>query len=290
MRILLPIGIVAFWLVMMGLLIQREFGVEKFEPLSRTPGATPRPAPAFDSWMAVYATPTSEEPIGYVHSASRPESRDGEPGNRLSLEFKLGEPVPGISISDAPSRQSVASRTNLSLEGSAWTSATRGLRDFAFDVQSYGETMQLVGAIGDGLAKVDVDLGREKIPLEFPVGNDLLLAGSLGATTLNLPALEVGSEVRVDTFDPTTFTRGTARIRAVDTERIDVAGEEILTKVITTTLGGVTTTFWVTPREEIVRIETPMGITLRKMTEADARAAFPDADTSFSPADAPEAP
>ncbi|MEX2016772.1 MAG: hypothetical protein WD873_09010, partial [Candidatus Hydrogenedentales bacterium] len=159
-----------------------------------------------------------------------------------------------------------------------------------FDVQSHGQRMDVVGALDDGVAKINVDLGDETLPLEYAVGNDLLLSGSLGATTLNLPALEVGSEVRIDTFDPTTFTRGTARIRCVDTERIEVGGEMMLTKVITTTLGGVTTTYWVTPREEIVRIETPLGLTLRKLSEAEALAAFPGADTSPVPTDAPEAP
>ena len=293
MRLLLPIGIVAFWLVMMGLLIQREFGVERFQPPAADPGATPEPAPPFDSWMAVYATPDSEVPIGYVHSASTPESREGEVGNRLSVAFKLGKAVPGLDVAGLQpvgQRTAPGGVTDLSLVGTAWASATRGLQDFQFDVASYGEQMNVSGALANGVADITVDLGKEQIPIKFPVGKDLVLGGSLGATTLNLPALEVGSEVRVDTFDPTTFTRGTARVRCEDTEMLEVGGERVLTKVITTTLGGVTSTFWVTPREEIVRIQTPVGLTLRKLSEAEVRAAFPDADTTFAPADAPEAP
>ena len=106
------------------------------------------------------------------------------------------------------------------------------------------------------------------------VGDDVLIAamlsGAMGTTTLNVPALNKGEEVFLDTFDPMTFSIGKTRIKCVGEETLEVAGEQIHTKILTTTINGMTSKVWVADDEEIVQAETPFGFSLRKVRPQDA--------------------
>lgn len=241
---------------MMALLFQREVFIQRAEP-----GTSANES--FDTWMGVF-TPSSdgsETQIGYVHSTSRRNDRNGVIGSEYSLEFELTTMLLSVP-------------TELFLEGTAWVPDVTGLSNFTFSLSSSGShAMSVTGIVNDGILALEIETGGDTFPMELPVGRDLLLSGNLGTSTLNLPALEVGDEVIMDAFDPVTFSSGVARVKCVGTEVLDDGGNPVFTKILTTTLGGITTKTWVASNEEVIRVETPFGLILRKIPPENAELA-----------------
>ncbi|MDK1021537.1 MAG: transglutaminase-like domain-containing protein [Candidatus Hydrogenedentes bacterium] len=253
---LIGVCIVLFWALMTALLLQRELLVPRAQPHA------PSARKAQDTWMGIYTASSggSESRIGYLHLTSNPATRDGERGVSYGLAFKLA-----TTILSFPSE--------IVLDGSAWVTDAAGLSEFEFSVESFGKhAIQVGGVVEDGRLTVEIDTAGERFPISFPVGPDLLVQGSLGATSLNLPALEIGDEVLIDAFDPITMTKGTARIECIGTEVLIYDGEEVLTKILTITLSGMTTKTWVTLDEEVMRVETPVGFALRRISQEEALA------------------
>ena len=250
---LIFIAIVVFWLVMMGFLVNREVLVRRAAP-------TTRAAAPFDTWMGVYTRDEwgEEESIGYAHTVSQRETRDGIDGSYYTMTFNLAANM-------------LSMPTEIQMDGSVWIVDGEGLREFDFSV-STGDThaMSATGVVGDGVLSVIVNTAGSEFPIEIPLRSDLFVSGKMGTTSFNFPALEIGEEVLIDTFDPLTFSSGTARIRFVGVETLTVSGEQVATRKLTTTLGGITSTSWVTEDEEVVRVETPFGLILKKITEAEA--------------------
>ena len=82
--------------------------------------------------------------------------------------------------------------------------------------------------------------------------------------------MRVGEETQVDTFDPMTFSAGTAQVRCIGEERVTVAGQQVAARVVTTDLNGLTSKAWVDVNGEILKAETPFGFSMRKITQEEA--------------------
>lgn len=242
----------AFWLVMMTLLLEREVFV-------RYAGQGTGAQASFDTWMGIYPSAESREKnrIGFVHTRSIRATRDGVSGSTLSMTAKLSTVMLSIP-------------TEIVVTGTAWNPDEAGLAEFDIKIRSFDHTMRVSGALEAGKLKLEIQTAGERYPIEIPVGRDLFLSGSMGATSVNLPDLKVGEEVMIDTFDPLTLAAGKARIACLGKQIIDIAGEKVDTKIITATLSGITTKFWVTSSGETVRIETPYGLTFKKITREQA--------------------
>ncbi len=240
---------------MTGLLLWREY---RAHPTAKPAGA---PSPPSDTWMGIYTkSADGERQIGFVHTESNPGVRgDGIKGTNLGLTVKLATTMLSIP-------------TEVTIAGSAWNPDDGGLSEFDFSIGSFDHTMRVKGTVSDEKLLIDVQTAGESFPAEFPVGKDLFLSGSMGTAALNLPYLEVGDEILVDTFDPLTLSKGIARIECVGTERLTIGGAAVSTRVLTSTLSGITTKVWVTGHDEVVRIETPFGFVLRKVSQAEALA------------------
>lgn len=238
---------------MTGLLLKREVFVQHAEP--------GRASREFDTWMGIYPAATGDNRIGFVHSVSTPTTRGGIGGAQLELTVKLA-----TTMLNAP--------TEIAITGTAWIPDDTGLADFSLKIRSFGHVMRVSGHVGDEALKLEIETAGERFPIEFPVGRDLLLSGGMGTTTMNLPVLEVGEKVLIDAFDPLTLSTGKAHIECVGLATVQAAGRPVDTKIMTATLSGITSKFWVTPEEEIVRIETPYGFTLRKITREEALGAL----------------
>jgi hypothetical protein len=252
-RKLIGPAIVLFWLIMIGLLFQREGLVPYLKPAGRSVSARPlRPS---DTWMGIYLADGSR--IGFVNTNTTPDIREGQVGAALSVTAKLR-----LSLFSQPAE--------IFLSGSAWVPQERGVSAFDFQVRSAEHKMRIAATLADGQLDGTIYTGGEVIPLRFSVSKDLLVSGAMGTTTLNVPALEVNEEILIDTFDPMTFSVGKARVKCVGEETIEAAGESVKTKVVTTTLGGVTSKAWIAENDEIVRAETPFGFSLRKLTPQEA--------------------
>ena len=253
-----------FWVVMTALLLQREVFVPRAQPEALS-AREPQ-----DTWMGIYTASADggESRVGYVHLTSNPGTRGDQDGVTYGLAFKLA-----TTIFSFPSE--------ILLEGNAWVTDAAGLSEFEFSVESFGKhAMQATGVVDDGKLRVEIETAGERFPITFPVGPDVLLQGNFGAASLNLPALEIGDEVLIDAFDPITMSKGTARVKCIGTEVLIYDGKEVLTKILTTSLAGMTTKTWVTFDEEIMRVETPVGFVLRRITQDEALAELEEGEVN----------
>ena len=242
---------------MMGLLVQRAGPWHRVVPrIADRPVQRPQ---EYDTWMGIYAASESgeERKLGFLHTESHRATRNGEEGTVMGLTVNLA-----TRMMDMP--------TQIAITGTAWSTLEDGLSDFNFRVQSFDHELRIGGKVDNGRLRLEIETAHETFPIDLPVGRGLLLSGSFGIATLNLPVLEVGEEVLVDVFDPLTLASGKARIACVGTEMIELNGEPTLVKVLTSTASGLTSKVWVTVDEEIVRVETPFGFVLRKERESEA--------------------
>ena len=206
-------------------------------------------------WLGLFFG--EEQQVGYVHLRTNPEERAEEKGYSLNALARVEFPLFGQD-------------TRLQMSGKAWMSGLTGLREFDFHINAADHEMRIEGDVQDGVVEAVLHTAGERIPFRLPVGRELLLSGSLGLNAISLPSLQPGQIAFVDAFDPTTMAVGRAKIEALRYETLEVAGVEIETVVVATTISGITTRAWISREEEIVRAETPFGLTIRKIEPQEA--------------------
>ena len=247
---LIPVLIILFWLVMMGILIYREAIIPRmYHGLASRRIDMPQSLS-----LGLYFG--EDQQVGYINLHTTPEERAEEKGYALNASGRVEFPLFG-------------QETRLQVTGTAWMSAVNGLREFDFQLNAGEHDMRIVGTVQEGMVDAALHTAGEKIPFKLPVGRELLLSGSLGLNAASLPRLLPGEVAFVDAFDPTTMSVGRAKIEALRYETLEVAGEPMETIVVATTISGITTRAWISQEEEIIRAETPFGLILKRMETQD---------------------
>ena len=275
---LIALAVISFWLVMMALLVRREV----IEPLLGGGHVLAYVDRETDTWMALYmgkgAAPKTGEGlalasaaqdevcVGVINTQTRPEVRNGEYGQFMRFWVNLN-----LTLLSFP--------MEVNMSGSAWASREGGLEEFDIAVRSAGHKMRISAAIEEGMLNGEIQTAGETLPLKVPVGDNLLFSGNMGTAALNVPGLEPGDEVYVDTFDPMTLSVTKAKIACVGEETIEYGGEPVKAKVVVTSFGGVASKAWVSYEDEVLRAETPFGFTLRRITRREALNAIKPGDT-----------
>ena len=208
-----------------------------------------------DIWLAVYTS--GGERIGYFNTQSHPQIRDRENGAAIRLDAFIKIPVLGMT-------------SELRLSGDGWVAKAHGLRSFNLSVRSGEQEFELSGKITEGTLHADLTTAGEKLPFSLPIGDNPLLTDGLGMTAANMPLLDVGSTVYVDAFDPLGMSASKAKLECTGTETLEIEGETYETYVIKMSMSGITSTSWVTADEEVVKVETPFGLELRKTSPQEA--------------------
>jgi hypothetical protein len=255
-RKLIPIGIIAFWLIMMGLLFKNEYDRRQVTPISHVGTVVP-----MDTWMGIFTKGSdgAESQLGYLRTQSIPQQVDGDVGVEYHLTLKLATQI-------------LSFPTEIFLDGTTWISQKNGLQRLAFTVDSFGEhVMKASGQSADGQFKLDIETAGETFPMTVPLRENMMVSGGLGTTSLHIPSLEIGDQVIVPTFDPLTFSYSQyAMIRCVGSDTFNFDGQEIPVKVLETDVNGITSTSWVTFDNEVVYVDTPFGFHLRKVLPHEA--------------------
>ncbi|MCP3956548.1 MAG: transglutaminase domain-containing protein [bacterium] len=243
--------IVGFWLLMMGLLLRGELGVRR----SGAVGAERLSEPT-DSWLGVYLA--EGQRVGHVHLRQIPEERHQLAGVRMELAARMSLELIGKS-------------TDLDLSGSIWRPYESPRAEFDFAVRSAGFDFELSGEVADGELRSEMVSAGEVIPWRLPVNDAMIFSGGLGSA-LRFPALEVGEQVRLDTFDPLTLSKSEARVRCVAREVLSLSAGEVETCRLSVQMSGLKSLAWIDDTGEVVRAETPIGLVLERISPHDATA------------------
>lgn len=241
------LGLIAFWLVMMGLLLYREHGPRELSPAAAaavTPAGLRSPR---ETSMGLFV---GERRVGRLHVEERPEQRDGLAGTLTRLEVHAALDLFGRL-------------TDFDLAGEAWRPAATPRAEFKFDVRSADYEFQVDGRLADGRLDAAVTSGGETTPLSFPVSEELVFAGGLG-TAVEFPSLAVGEEVQLTSFDPLTLQKSSLRVRCVAEETLTVGGEPTPARRLDVTSGAVRSQVWIDGEGGVLQIVAPFGWTLRR--------------------------
>jgi hypothetical protein len=240
----------------MTLLLLRREGFFPFA--SRSPeGAPPRLTRPSDLWMGVYFGADSESRVGFANINTNPNTRRGVIGTDFTLTSRLN-----LMLINTPS--------DIFITGSAWIPQSGDTAELDFRVRSQSHTMGVTAQLADGQLSGSVLTAGESIPFKFPVSKNLMLSSAMGAATLNLPSLTEGQETTVDTFDPMTFSMGKAKVKCVGVETLEIDGNPVKCKILTTEMNGAIAKAWLTDKEELVKAVTPYGFSLRKIRQSEA--------------------
>ncbi|MFA7691339.1 MAG: transglutaminase domain-containing protein [Candidatus Hydrogenedentes bacterium] len=253
---LIPILILIFWLVMVGMLIYREAILPRiYRGLSSKRIDVP-----LDSWLGLYFD--EDQSVGFLHLRTIPEERSDEKGYHLSVEMQMNFPLFG-------------QETRLRIVGNTWSSAVKGLKEFDMHLKADEHETRVEGVVEDNMLRATLHTAGETMPFSLPAPGELLLSGNLGLNAASLPPLHPGEFVYVDAFDPTTLSMGRAKISAIGRETLTINDEEIETTVLQTTISGINTLAWLSDDEEIVRAQTPFGLIIKKIAPESAISPLP---------------
>ncbi len=270
----LQIGIVAAWLVAVGLLAQRELSGPRHVDLTQTA----RLEEPTETRLGLFLRPGTDvdaelQRVGTVEMRQTPEMRtlDGQRLEGIDLDLEVT-----MSLS------MFGRVTDFSLTGEIFRPYSGDAADFAFGVTSGESDFQLEGGLRGDALEAEVRSAGTTIPLSAQVDGDLVFSSGFG-TPLTLPALRVGDEVAIDTFDPLSMSATTSTVRCTALQTLEVGGETIQTRRLLVTASGLETTAWVDDAGEVVRAETALGLILERLTP-DA----PEPATASGPALAQE--
>ncbi|MEM9556122.1 MAG: transglutaminase-like domain-containing protein [Acidobacteriota bacterium] len=273
-------AVALLWLTMMGMLFERELGGARVG----SGAVAPAPATPQSVWLGVYSGSgevggETARRVGHVHLHTSAEERHGSDGVRTTAASRMTLDLMGRA-------------TDLEVTGVVWRAASANASATAADgapraevdvaVRSNGAEFALRGAVlGETFRGTIVSAGEE-LPLELPVPGDLLLETGFGQA-VRFPTLEPGDDVRIASLDPLTLQRGTARVRCLAIETLQIGGRSIEARKLEVDAGGFTSLAWVDENGEVLRASTPLGLEIRRLAPGERRVL--DADGSVSARD-----
>lgn len=248
--------VVVFWLVMMGLLVKKDF----FPLAARRIYLGPREILSkgiltCEKWMGIYYGDTK---IGYSHHFIEAISEGGFPGYRVSNLASLTFSMLGEARS-------------IRFGGSSYLDDDFRLRKFDFFLESGFYSLKLAGEMKKGgLLAVNILSGGELFKKELSVKEDIFLSNALVPQWLFHNYL-TKKEIKLNIFDPILLAPGEAIIRIKGREKVSHKGKLIEVLVVEVEYQGINSVAWVDSKGEVVREETSLGL---KMVKEDLEEAM----------------
>jgi hypothetical protein len=241
------IAVVAVWLVMTGLLVQRE----------AVKGPEMAPASSMlvrEDWMGIYL---EGKKIGYAMTSVDKTAR----GYAITEEMLTELNVMGT-------RQDIRTVTHSTVDESL------ALQGFDFSLKSGVADMEINGAVKagtDGGALLELDIttaGRtEKQELQL---KDVPHMSSDIELYLQRQGLEVGKKFRLPFFDPAMLSQKYMDIEVEAKEELKIGDRLLPVYRVREDYAGVTARTWINPELGSIKGEGPMGFTFLKETKEQA--------------------
>ncbi|MCM8813942.1 MAG: transglutaminase domain-containing protein [Candidatus Omnitrophica bacterium] len=254
-RKLRAVLITAFWLVMMGWLVQREFfasqRIHAYKPfISKNMLLS-------DQWMGIYF---QQKLVGFLNSSVEPLFiAQGQSGYRITSNT-----VMHVSI--------LRQRTKISFAGVATVDENYQLRSFKFDLLSGEYRLSVFGRLRPGKS-VDFTVTSpagttsRKIPLPRDKG---VIFASLVSPFHSFGNLAVGNRYSLSVFNPFSLNLEPLEITVEKKETLEIGGEPVEAFVVKTDYRGMRQVCWVDAQGEILKEETGMGFTMLRVPPGQA--------------------
>jgi hypothetical protein len=260
-RRILAWGTIGFWLVMIGLLIQRERVTSSFTPyvdlapaLSIEPGET---IEAEEAWMGVYFRGSK---VGWLHHTCEPQD-----GGYVVREESLTH----LKMMDTPQKIWVAT--------TCITDSAFALTSFNFRMRSDVVSMKVLGEVEGSTVNLKVDSAgktREKVlRLRRPPYLFLNLRPFLVSD-----GLEAGKSFRVPVVLPSTLSQADAVLTVEGEEEIRIDGVAREAFRVQVSYAGMEATSWYDREGQVLKEVSPMGLTMIREAAGKARSGLMKGD------------
>jgi hypothetical protein len=248
-----------FWLVTMGMLMQRHY--KTFHLLGRFSGPdlrgsfTPSDI-SEEQWMGVYL---NGEKIGYLSRKISPVQN----GYTMDEDFRVKMIVMG-------KEKDIETLLNARLD--------KNLKLLSFTARLKADLdIELSGSVKGKELYFTINSSGVKTTKEINLGKEPTLNGP--AVTGMLRGLKPGSRISVPVFDPSLMGVEDLELIVSAKEKIMSMGKIQEAYKISGNMKGIEFTAWITERGEVLREESPMGFLLIRETKEDAlRIARPSLD------------
>lgn len=244
------IAVTLFWLVTMGLLMQRHYGTSHFADRPSGPnlqGSGIGPDISGEQWMGVYL---NGEKIGYLFRSISPATH----GYTMDEAFRIKMIVMGSS-------KDLETVLNAHLDNN--------LKLLSFTAKIKGDVeIELSGKVQDKDLSLAINSSGIKTTKQMRLTKGPTLEGF--AMTEMLKGLKPGDSISVPIFDPTLMGVEDLELKVTAKEKIMSLGKLEETYKVKGTMKGIDFTVWTTENGEVLREESPMGFLLVKETKEDA--------------------
>lgn len=244
---IIKISILAFWLVMLGLLIERTYlrpsTVIAFDVISDEGVRTG------DDWFGIYQ---QDRKIGYAHTRTQREA------DTYHL-FEESE----LDILALGSLQRVTTVIN------SYAANNFQLKYFDFTLTSDLTTMFVKGAVVGNKLLLDITSGGQTRSERIPLAKPPYLSPNI-KPALVLLGLEQGKRFSFPLFNPATMNTEDATVTVVSRERIKVGEQDKTVYKLKESFQGMEAFSWITEEGETLKEESALGYVLLRETRTEA--------------------
>ncbi|HAK59907.1 MAG TPA: hypothetical protein DCO77_05925 [Nitrospiraceae bacterium] len=245
---LVKTAIILFWLVMLGLLVERTY--VRPSVVIALDVITQEGVRVGDEWFGIYQL---NRKIGYAHTRILPE------GDTYHL-FEESE----LDILVLGTVQRIRTVIN------SYTTKNFLLKYFDFTMKSNMTSMEIKGAVIKDQLVLDIITGgqvrKERIPLNAPP----YLSPNIKPALVML-GLEPGKTYRFPLFNPATMKTDDATVTVMAKEQIKVGDEKKTVYKLKETFQGMEALSWITQDGETIKEESPLGYVLLQETREEAK-------------------
>ena len=241
------IAIVLFFCFMNVLLLKRQLGAPPPPVLLHTATAITEP---IEEWWGIYYR---GEKIGYATQTITPQPEGYLVQDSSLLRLNLMGTVQTV-------------KTHLKMAAAAdWA-----MRQFDFDLQSSDVRFKARGKVVPGKLRLQVESGGHRTDKEIPLSQPPYLLAAL-KPYIATQNLEPNTEQLFPTFDPSTLSQQITTVTVEGRERIEIGGTMEPALRIRLRFKGISVVSWVDGNGRTLKEETPMGLSLVREKEKEAR-------------------
>ena len=244
LRKTLPVFIIIFWVLMMGLLVKQEL-IDERKTAAYKPFLS-KDKLLSDQWKGIYF---NDSPVGFVHTSIEPYTFEkGGSGYRILNDTRMNFML-------------LRQRSRVWFEAEVFVDEGYRLRTFDFSLSSGVHEMGVSGkVIAGGFMEVEIDSQGKisKKRIELPQDEGVVVA-SIVSPFHSFGELKVGKHYSIKVFNPFTLELESLSLDVTGKEKTTHKGEEVESFIVKSDYRGLEQTSWVSPDGEIIREETGMG-------------------------------
>ena len=237
----LSVGIVIFWIIMMGLLVEKVCFHPADEYLEPEAIGSEDRVPLGERWMGIYFKGTK---IGYGHETVR----EREYGYSIEEKISMKLMVLGHS-------QQVDMNTECMADGKF------NLRSFHFDLLTGSNHMRIEGEVVRRKLVLKLRSAGRVTERTVPFEHIPFLPNNLRPFLVQR-GLEADKRYRVSMFDPSTMSLSNVNVMVMGRERITLGGNNLLAHRLKLSYRGIGVNIWLDDEGSVVKEESPMGLIL----------------------------